>query len=95
MRCPNCGGETEVRKTQSAGIGTVVSRQRQCKNMNCGLRFRTHEMMVQKRQPVADAKTLPPDVRPAQKASSLAKRRRSGYSDFNPFDDDENFIPEC
>ncbi len=44
MRCPTCGGDTEVLATRSCQEGFMLRRRRQCLNPKCGERFSTHEI---------------------------------------------------
>jgi len=86
LRCPACGHATEVLETRLAGVGQVVRRRRQCR---CGNRFSTRETVIAEAVPEVKAPAALEGAAPVVKP----KPRRDRY-DFNPFDEDENFLPE-
>lgn len=94
MRCPACGSITTVLETRLAGVGLVVRRRRACA---CGQRFSTRECVIDE-TPVA---AVPPvvvvavPVTPEDVTPKVRREKAVVRYDFNAFDDDACFIPEC
>lgn len=99
MRCPACGGETAVIKSRLAGAGLVVRRRRAC--TACGERLTTRETIVRDEVVAGPPEAVPVQAVPAASedavvpARRVARRPRLAGDEFNPFDEDQCFIPEC
>lgn len=99
MRCPACGGDTAVIKSRLAGAGLVMRRRRECSV--CGERFTTRETIVRDEVVAGPTVAVPVQAVPAASedavvpARRIERRPRSVADEFNPFDEDQCFIPEC